>query len=273
MKRLLAVGAVLGVVAMLILLSSRAEAQWVKPTPTAGGGASGGVSTGDVYAILADAGVPHPATDDFYANTFVAANRAVDGGAGTYSFISTNDSCIKYGVGTQAEFCASGNTTTFSVSSLVLPTVNIGQPACQSAQNCRWYSDGWAPGVIPRGSLPTCSAGVEGGMVFLSTDHRPYYCDGTASQRVAMGVGPASAALDFPDLGPSESSSALTLTLTGATTGDRVGCNATSDLGDDLFIGQAWVSATNTVSIRLRNGDTANNANAPSTTFTCSVLR
>lgn len=62
----------------------------------------------------------------------------------------------------------------------------------------------------------------------------------------------ATASLDFPSIAAGATSSALTITVTGAQVGDEVNVTPPAGLNAGL-IPVAWVSATNTVSIRLSN--------------------
>lgn len=120
--------------------------------------------------------------------------------------------------------------------------------------------------MLLAGSL---ALGIGASVFFVPTSNSRVF-DGSAPERV---VGVASASLDFPSVNPSEMSAPLTLTLTGALTTDQVACNATSDLGVGLHVVSYWVSASNTVSIRLHNVDPVLPNDAPATTFACAIAR
>ncbi|HZI08671.1 MAG TPA: hypothetical protein VEZ71_31935 [Archangium sp.] len=234
------------VVLVLCLLGvSSALAQFVPPVGRA-------TSTADVLSTVADAGTLLQADEDAYANTFVAKNMAPDGGTAKYSFISTTDSCMKLGAGSQAEFCAVGNTISFNTGEVQIPTLRITQPACPSSGSCRWFSDNWAPGAVPRSSLPACGTNQAGGIVALSTDgNRHYLCDGSAAQRFGVAL-VATASVDFASMADGAESSA-TLTLTGAATTDVVHCSPLAAPESGLDVRYFMVSAANTVTLAVRN--------------------
>lgn len=81
----------------------------------------------------------------------------------------------------------------------------------------------------------------------------------------------ASAALNFPDTLP-QASSDLTISLTGAVVGDIVvlGVPNAAVVADSCYT--AWVSATNTVTVRFNNYS-AVPQNPASGTFTVGIIR
>ncbi|MEM6698402.1 MAG: hypothetical protein AAF599_08400, partial [Bacteroidota bacterium] len=63
-----------------------------------------------------------------------------------------------------------------------------------------------------------------------------------------------------------------TFTVTGATVGSVVHVSPRTSLGGQIVIAQAWVSATNTVSVRFRNTD-GGGQNPPNTTYDIVVIQ
>jgi hypothetical protein len=81
-----------------------------------------------------------------------------------------------------------------------------------------------------------------------------------------------SATLDFPNTNPGESSD-LTLTVTGASDGDVVSLGVPNGAVQPTSSYFAWVSATDTVTIRFTNTATAGATNPTSGTFKVKVLK
>jgi len=79
----------------------------------------------------------------------------------------------------------------------------------------------------------------------------PVYWNGTAWVNGGATMYHGSATLDFPSIA-SNDTEALTMTVTGAQTGDRVILAAPATLERDLVF-SGYVSAANTVTIRLHN--------------------
>lgn len=101
-------------------------------------------------------------------------------------------------------------------------------------------------------TVPSSGAVTTSYKVFYETDtNYAWIWDGTAFRRAAL-VLPASATLDFPStLGGA--SADLTITVTGAVAGDQVilGVPNASVVANSCFT--AWVSASNTVTVRFNN--------------------
>lgn len=254
---------------VLVLASGLAFAQGARG-PVSGGGA---VSPVQVLNIVTDAGTLTRADRDVYGNAFVASAMQPDGGTARYSFISNQDSCMKLGGGVAADVCAAAGVISFNAGDVVVPTMHVTQPACPVGQTCRWYSDAWGPGFFPRASLPACAAGQEGGMVALTTDHRPYFCDGTAAQRLAARAS-WSGALNFAAFSASSCQS-LTFTATGAIQDEPVvpgGCGSVYSGDSDLTCNVA-ITAANTATVRVCCTDTLGCADIPSITFSAVAIR
>ena len=105
------------------------------------------------------------------------------------------------------------------------------------------------------GSAPTCDSTRAGGLQSRSSDgNRPWHCDGTAAYRMARVI-PISATLTIPTMtGGGEAT--LTTTVTGAVANEHVTVNMGCDLAQ-IGIRRVRVSAANTVSIVVYNGDPA----------------
>jgi len=82
----------------------------------------------------------------------------------------------------------------------------------------------------------------------------------------------ATATLDFPSTGPGAASD-LTMTLTGAVSGDVVivGVPSGSVPANGIFFG--WVSASNTVSIRYSNPDVLTTYDPSSGSFKATIIK
>jgi hypothetical protein len=127
--------------------------------------------------------------------------------------------------------------------------------------------------VAPQAAVDACAGAREGQLTTLTTDGRLYQCDGATNHRLAGSIS-GTASLDFPNLAAQAVSSALTVTVTGATANEGgLRCNAAGSLGDNLQIWEAWVSASNTVSIRLKNDHATNAEDLAATTFSCTIVR
>lgn len=81
----------------------------------------------------------------------------------------------------------------------------------------------------------------------------------------------ATATLDFgsPLHGASED---LTITVTGAATGDPVALAILNSVASGLLVYTAWVSSTNTVTVRVFNASTTDSSDIPSASFTVAVI-
>lgn len=131
---------------------------------------------------------------------------------------------------------------------------------------------------------PTAARFVFDGINNLQTSFRYNSTErlGITSTGVAVNSGTtlvrllsASATLDFPDLS-TEAYSDLTITVTGAAVGDTVilglPTNAMPGTASVLCNFTAWVSATNTVTVRAENPSTSTAYNPPSGTYRVAVL-
>lgn len=266
-RALLAVGIAVTIVVGAILVTPRsASAQFVQPS----------LNGSQVINIITDAGFAPapPITNDVYGNSFIALNQAPDGGPGKYSFISNTDSCIKIGSGTNAEICAVGNTTTVVAGALNLATTFIQQPACPQNVTCRWFADvgSWF-GVLPSSNVTGCASGTEGGLKANSTDHHPYYCDGTTAQPLPF-TSSWSSTLTFSAF-PSSGCQSMTFAATGAIADEPVilgGCGTVQSADPDLTC-EAAITATDTASIRLCCIDIAGCSAPGATKFVAKAVR
>lgn len=199
-------------------------------------------------------GVVTQALDGEYA--FRSNNKAIwDIGPGTADFFSSNGTGILFGGS-----LVMGTGQSLSVNILTSPTAKQ-----QIAGLTSWWQ------LLSQGTVPACTSSDRGGLSTLTSDGRPYWCDGTASAAIGRSLF-GSATIDPALLTPG-SCSTLTGTVTGALTTDGVVINPSIDLLDGLVMTSARVSATNTVSVKLCNFLTVANVDQPSTTFTFTVLR
>ena len=117
-------------------------------------------------------------------------------------------------------------------------------------------------------SIPT-----QGLQVFSTTDSANYVYRGTGGgwQKIANEIS-GSATLDFPSTGHGNSAD-LTITVTGASEGDVValGIPNASIVANASFT--AWVSATDTVTVRFNNYASSGNSDPASGTFKIKVLK
>lgn len=252
LRMLRALGLALAVLLLaLVAVNALAPAaSWAQAVSGGGGSSNSSVSV-DVLGTVADAGTLLRADRDAFVNSIVLSNMQPDGGAGRYFLITNTDGCAKMGAGTSSEFCVSSNVATLNFSDVVIPTVHITQPACKTGATCLFYSDAWAPGAFPRGSLTTCGAGQLGGKATLSTDSREYFCNGSSAQRNAFSLD-ATASIDFGSMA-ADATDTQTMTLTGAATTDVVHCSPLADPGTGLDFRWFRVSAANTVTLAVRN--------------------
>lgn len=123
------------------------------------------------------------------------------------------------------------------------------------------------------GGLPTCDASSNGGLIRLAGDSRLYYCDGTVALRLSRSLAPAAVVIDPANMLPGACTT-LTGTVTGAATADvSVSVSPGAALTSGLLLGNARVSAANTVSFDLCNVTTGTSIDQPSTTFNLTVFR
>lgn len=189
---------------------------------------------------------------------------------GDYGFRSLHNTLWDFGDST-TDYCQSVSgevqcASTWQWSSIEVDTIGASTPSRDRVEI-------FYPQPYPLGSLRACDATHRGILQTLTTDGRTYACDGTTNQRLAYSLS-GSGSLDFPSLAPNEKSSALTVTVTGAVAGERGAfCAAGASLGDNIQVFESWVSATNTVSVRVWNTDTADSEDLAATTFYCTVVR
>jgi hypothetical protein len=129
--------------------------------------------------------------------------------------------------------------------------------------------------IVAQASTPSCSSGNKGTLSTLTSSGRAYYCDGTTAQRTGFTLS-ATASLNYPSLNPDEDSD-LTVTVTGAVSGDHVTCEATEPLPQDathhLFIWQSYVSSANTVTVSGFCEGSAGAFDPPAFNVICVVTR
>jgi hypothetical protein len=81
-----------------------------------------------------------------------------------------------------------------------------------------------------------------------------------------------SSTLDFPSTAPL-AVSVLTISITGASVGDVVAIGLPDAAVGGVSFYQAWISATNTLSIRFVNMDAVNNINPASAVFKYKIFK
>lgn len=103
---------------------------------------------------------------------------------------------------------------------------------------------------------------LEGTIVYKDADSSVYYHNGTKWMRATRETITASAALDFPSTA-TQLSADLTITVTGAALNDFVTLGAPNNANSKTTY-TAWVSATDTVTVRFNNysGSTVDPASA-----------
>ena len=109
----------------------------------------------------------------------------------------------------------------------------------------------------------------DGAVEYNGTD---YFVTTGSTRYTLMKALNGSATLDFPSTSPNTYSD-LTITVTGASTGDVVslGAGASPGVANTSFF--AWVSASNTVTVRFNNADASLTADPGSATFKVSVFK
>ena len=121
-----------------------------------------------------------------------------------------------------------------------------------------------------RDAIPSPAQGLQ---LFSTTDSANYVYRGTGGgwQKIANEIS-GSDTLDFPSTGHGNSAD-LTITVTGADIGDVValGIPNASIVANASYI--AWVSATNTVTVRFNNYASSGNSDPASGTFKIKVLK
>lgn len=275
-------GVVVGLVVLVVVpalalsgtLSGRITTGSVEPSGSGGGGS--GISADEVLAIVTDAGSLTRADQDVYGNAFVASNRSPDGGPGTDFLIATERGGIRFGPGTAERIVATApNELTIQAGALKTQTTYIAQAANYTNTNMRWFTDsGFWFGFFPNSTLTGCNASSEGGIRAYSTDHKPYYCNGTAAQAMVLQGGPWSGAVDFTSFS-GQGCQTLTFTATGAVANEPVasgGCGSVMNGDGDLTCNVA-ITAANTASVRICCTDTLGCADLSPITFTATALR
>ena len=245
----------------LLSVAADAFAQGAPPVSS-----SATVSDADILESISTAGVLPTADTDVPAHAFIAQNEE-----GGFPFRALRDGCWDLGAGSNDEICTVDGQIRIGGSSVTLPTTQIAQGANPTNATMRWYADAAQFfGVLPTTDTTGCAAGKEGGIRALSSDHTLRYCDGTTLQRVGF-ILTNSGVLDFPSLNNNEDAS-LTMTVTGAATGEAVACNPTGPIETGLQVSYSYVSGTNTVTVVIHDasGGTVDPAAA---TYRCVVLR
>ena len=109
----------------------------------------------------------------------------------------------------------------------------------------------------------------DGAVEYNGTD---YFVTAGSTRYTLMKALNGSATLDFPSTSPNTYSD-LTITVTGASTGDVVslGAGASPGVANTSFF--AWVSASNTVTVRFNNADASLTVDPGSATFKVSVFK
>jgi hypothetical protein len=194
----------------------------------------------------------------------------LQGGPGEYAIRALHDSLWDFGPST-TDYCRSVSGVVVCAGGWRWSSIefDIAGPSTPGLDRMSFFY----PRAFPLGSLRSCDSDRMGINQTLSPTGRVYHCDGSTNQRVSYSL-TGSASLDFPSLGPGVKSSALTVSVTGATTSDRdVHCQAAGSLGDNLRVFESWVSAPDTVSTRLENTDDADAEDLAATTFYCTITR
>jgi hypothetical protein len=125
----------------------------------------------------------------------------------------------------------------------------------------------------PQATTGDCTvSGDYGKLIVLSTDGWGRLCTASGWLLVPMVLtNGAGTALDYAEIA-ADAEATLTLTVTGAASGDRVECSATAKLETGIVISNKWVSAADTVSVTLLN-TTAAPVNPVSATFICGAYK
>lgn len=176
--------------------------------------------------------------------------------SGEYAFRILNN-------GARADFGGGSNDHFWSDGSQIISEGSIKiQPGQSLTANIIGSSSGGIIQVYPGswvvyqgvGALATCDATSAGGLIRLTSDGRPYWCDGAGAYRVMRAI-PISATLSIPTMtGGGEAT--VTTTVTGAAVGEHVTINMTCSLAQ-VGIRRVRVSSADTVSIVVFNGDPA----------------
>lgn len=141
-----------------------------------------------------------------------------------------------------------------------------------NATNLLLGANGWVRvNPTPFDPVATCSSGTSGGIrVFSSDGNSPWYCDGTTALELAR-VLPGEAALDLPEISGGAVSAVQTVSVPGATSGDRLDCAAAANLGGVLSLENIWPTS-NTANFYIRN-HSGGPVDPASMTIKCWVIR
>jgi hypothetical protein len=290
--KIFVVAAVLGAAGGSLFLSSRqASADFAGPFAggTQGTGGITNLETGDplcldgagctvkvVYdgGVIGLVGAEVDVPSGFYDSQKVNADALItplgvvaQAPTGDYGFRSLHNTLWDFGDST-TDYCQSVSgevqcASTWQWSSIEVDTIGASTPSRDRVEI-------FYPQPYPLSSLSTCDATHQGVLKTLSTTGRTYACDGTTNQRVGYTLA-ASAALDFPSLNNNDDAT-LTMTVTGAVSGDAVLCSPTAAIETGLQVSYSYVSASNTVTVVLHDasGGTVDPASA---TYKCTVIR
>jgi hypothetical protein len=134
-------------------------------------------------------------------------------------------------------------------------------------------TQGFLQPIVTNTQRDAISTPAQGLQIFSTTDSANYVYRGTGGgwQKIANEIS-GSATLDFPSTGHGNSAD-LTITVTGASEGDVValGIPNASIVANASYI--AWVSATNTVTVRFNNYASSGSSNPASGTFKIKVFK
>jgi hypothetical protein len=174
------------------------------------------------------------------------------GGGGNITITGSNITMVNAGLD------AGNNTTIMNTTS--------GKPVL--------FNDADGIRLTPYSATPTCNAGATGSFSVDTDDSRAYYCNGTASQVMALRGGPWSSALDFAVFAGAACQT-LTFAASGAVLDEAVvagGCGSVFN-GDTDLTCEVSITATDVASVRLCCIDAAGCADLGSITFTATALR
>ena len=199
--------------------------------------------------------------------------------AGNYAFYGTASAAtVNYGIVAQARNTASTNYGGYFIAEgatnnygLIVQAGSVGigttTPTAQVHIAAGSTSANTAPLKFTSGTNMTTPE--DGAVEYDGTD---YFVTAGSTRYTLMKALNGSATLDFPSTSPNTYSD-LTITVTGASTGDVVslGAGAHPGVANTSFF--AWVSASNTVTVRFNNADASLTVDPGSATFKVSVFK